>query len=195
MNRQISFRKYRAIDLTILMVILSACQLLISLATRFWFPEQLYVASPVAGVAALVMMRWSGFAAIHAAWGGVFFALLAGGTWQQTVIYGGGNLLSVAALVMLRGFGKERIRQDAFLSLVFGFLVQLLMWLGRAGIAALFGYEASACLGFVSTDILSGLFTLLIIWVIRPMDGLFEDQKHYLLRIEAERQAERGERF
>lgn len=195
MNRQISLRQYRGIDLTILLVVLTVCQFLTSLATRVWFPEQLYVASPVAGAVALVMMRWSGYAAIHALWGGVFYALLAGGTWQHVLIYGAGNLLSLAALVMLRIFGKERVRQDAFLSLVLAFLTQLLMWLGRAGAAALLGWEAAACLGFVYTDVLSGLFTLLIIWIVRPIDGLFEDQKHYLLRTEAERQAERGEQF
>ena len=191
MNRQITFRQYRSIDLTILLVILSVCQFLISLATRFWFPEQLYVASPVAGAVALVMMRWSGYAAIHAAWGGVLYALLSGGTWQHILIYGAGNLLSLAALVMFRIFGKERIRQDGFLSLVLALLTQLLMWLGRAGVAALLGWETAACLGFAATDVLSGLFTLLIVWIIRPMDGLFEDQKHYLLRTEAER----GEQF
>lgn len=195
MNRQISFRQYRAIDLTILMVILAVCQFGIHLATSYWYPEQLYVVSPVAGVAALVMMRWSGYAGIHALLGGVVFTLLAGGTPEQMVIYGIGNLASVLALVMFKMFGKERIREDAFLSLVFAFLVQLLMWLGRAGLAAAFGYEAAACLGFITTDVLSGLFTLFIIWIVRRTDGLFEDQKTYLLRIQSEQQAERREQF
>lgn len=195
MNRQISFRTYRTIDLTIMMVILAVSQFLIFMATRFWFPDQLYVVSPIAGVVALVMMRWNGFAGIHAVLGGMLFALISGGTWEQAAIYGIGNLVSLLALVMFRLFGKDRIRQDAFLSLVFAFVVQLLMWLGRAGIAALFGYEFAACLGFVTTDILSALFTLFITWIVRRAEGLFEDQKHYLLRMERERQAERGEQF
>lgn len=195
MNRQISFRQYRTIDLTILLVILAVCQFLIFMATRFWYPEQLYVVSPIAGMVALVMMRWNGFAWIHAVFGGIFFTLLAGGTWEQMAIYGIGNLASLLVMAMFKLFGKERVRQDAFLSLVFAFLVQLLMWLGRAGVAALFDYEVAACIGFITTDILSGLFTLFILWIVRRTDGLFEDQKHYLLRIESERQVERGEQF
>ena len=195
MNRQISFKQYRTIDLSILMVILAVCQLLTHFAVSFWFPEQLYVASPEAGVIALVMMRWGGFAAVHAALGGVIYAALSGGTWQQILIYGGGNLLSLLALFLLKHLDKERVREDGFLSLLFGFFVQLLMWLGRFSVAALFGNELAVCLRFITTDVLSGLFTLLIVWVIRRIDGLFEDQKHYLLRLERERQAERRDSF
>lgn len=186
MNRQISFSQYRSIDLIILTAVLAVSQFVIHAASSFWYPEQLYVVSPVAAVVALVMMRWSGYAAIHAVFGGVFFTALSGGTWQHFVIYGGGNLLSLLALVMFKIFGKERIRQDAFLALVFALCTQLLMQLGRAGIAALFGFPAAACLGFITTDVLSGLFTLFVIWIVRRIEGLFEDQKHYLLRIQSE---------
>lgn len=195
MNRQLSFKQYRTIDLTILLVFLAVCQLLTHFAVSFWFPEQLYVVSPEAGMVALVMMRWGGFSAVHALLGGVIYAALSGGTWQQILIYGIGNLASLLALVMLKRPGKELVRQSGFLSLTFGFSVQLLMWLGRFGMVLLFGGEMAACLRFITTDALSGLFTLLIVWIIRRIDGLFEDQKHYLLRMERERQAERRESF
>lgn len=195
MNRQISFSQYRTIDLSILMVLLAISQFMIHLATSFWFPEQLYVVSPVAGVVALIMMRWSGYAAIHAVLGGVIFTFLSGGNLQQYIIYGGGNLLALLALVMFRIFGKERIRKDAVLSVVFAVLTQILMQLGRAGLAACFGYPAAACIGFITTDVLSCLFTAFIIWIVRRIEGLFEDQKNYLLRIQKEQQVERGEQF
>lgn len=195
MERQISLSQYRNIDLVILLIVLAVSQLLIYLASALWFPEQLYVVAPVAAVVALVMMRWSGWAGVHAVLGGVLFTALSGGAWQQFLIYGVGNGAALAALLMLRLFGKERIRQSAFLSLMFALLVQLLMWLGRAAVAALLGYSASVCLGFITTDILSGLFTLFIIWIVRRIDGLFEDQKHYLLRIQSENQVEGREQF
>lgn len=190
MERRISFQQYRTIDLTILAVILAVCQFVIHLAVSYWYPEQLYVVTPVAAVTALVMMRWSGWAAVQALLGGALYAALSGGTVEQVLIYGVGNLASLLALVMFRLSTKERIRQDAFLSLTFALLTQLLMWLGRAGVAAVFGYTPEACLGFVTTDILSGLFTLFIIWIVRRIDGLFEDQKTYLLRMQSEQQAE-----
>lgn len=186
MERQISLRQYRNIDLIILTVVLAVSQSLIHFAASSWFTDQLYVVSPVAAVVALVMMRWSGWAAVQALFGGALFTLLSGGTWQHMVIYCVGNLASMAALVFFKIFGKERIRQDAFLSLAFALCVQLLMQLGRAAMAALFGNSAAACLGFITTDILSELFTLFIIWIVRRIEGLFEDQKHYLLRIQSE---------
>jgi hypothetical protein len=194
MKRQITLQEYRSIDLTILMVVLAISQTLIHFAASVWFTDQLYVASPIAAVVALVMMRWGGWAAIHAIAGGAVFVLLANGSWQHYIIYGVGNACAMGALLMLKALGKERIRQDATLSLLFALCAQVLMWLGRAGLAWLLGF-GGASLGFITTDVLSGVFALVIIWVSRRIDGLFEDQKHYLLRLESERQAERRDQF
>lgn len=195
MNRQISFSQYRAIDLSILSVVLAVCQFLTQMAVSFWFPEQLYVVSPVAGMTALVMMRWSGWAAIPAGLGGVLFVWLSGGNFQQMLIYVLGNLASLLALFLFKLFCKEKIRKDGFLAVVFAIAVQLLMQLGRAAMALVLGHSAEACIGFITTDILSMLFTVFIIWTARRIEGLFEDQKNYLLRIQREQQVERGEQF
>jgi len=195
MNRQISFSQYRAIDLSILSVVLAVCQFLTHLAVSFWFPEQLYVVSPVAGMTALVMMRWSAWAVIPASLGGVLFVWMSGGSLQQVLIYVIGNLASLLALIMFRIFGKERIRKESFLAVTFAIAVQLLMQLGRAAVALVFGFSTAAVLGFITTDILSILFTVFIIWTARRIEGLFEDQKNYLLRIQREQQVERGEQF
>ena len=96
---------------------------------------------------------------------------------------------------MFQIFDKERGRQSAFLSLIFALCVQLLMQLGRAAVAMALGNPANVCIGFITTDSLSDLFTLLVIWVARRVEGLFEDQKHYLLRLERERQDEGREQF
>lgn len=195
MNRQITFEQYRSIDLTILAVVLGFCQFMIHMASTLWFPDQLYVVSPVAAMTALVMMRWNGWAAVHAAIGGVLYAVLAGGDFKQILIYGAGNLLGLGAMVMFKYPGKERIRKDALMAMIFGLLTQILMQLGRAAVALVFGYPAEALLGFITTDILSGLFTLVIVWIVRRIEGLFEDQKNYLLRIQREQKVERGEQF
>lgn len=195
MKRQISFSQYRAIDLGILSVVLVVCQFLTHMATSFWFPEQLYVVSPVAGMTALVMMRWSGWAAIPAVLGGLVFALLSGGNGGHLLIYGAGNLAAMLALILFRIFGKERIRKESFLAVVYAIAVQLLMQLGRAGLALVLGNDAAACFGFITTDALSILFSVFIVWTVRRVEGLFEDQKNYLLRIQKEQQVERGEKF
>ncbi len=195
MKRQISFSQYRAIDLAIMAVLLTVSQAVISIASTTIYADQLYVASTVAAVTGLVMMRWNGWAAIHAVLGGVVYGVLSGGSLQQILIYSAGNLASLLALLLLKLLGKEKVRKNAVLTILFAFCVQLLMQLGRAAVAFLFGTPAAACIGFITTDALSILFTIVILWVARRIEGLFEDQKNYLLRIQKEQQVERGEQF
>lgn len=194
-ENQLTLGQYRNIDLTILVVVMAVSQVLIVKASTGWFSDQLYVVSPVAAVTALVMMRWGVWAGIHAFLGGILFTALSGGAWQHYLIYGIGSLLSLAALPMLKAIGKEKIRKDLILSLTFALCVQLLMQLGRAGLAKLLGFSWLEALGFITTDILSELFTVLIIGIVRRIDGLFEDQRMYLLRIQSEQKKEGREQF
>ena len=187
LNRHLTFRQYRGIDLTLFAVILCVTETLIVNAARFWFPDQLYTVSAVGAVTAIVLMRWGGFAAIHALLGGLVFSLVSGGTAAQTLVYCAGNLFAMLALIPRRLLGAERIRCDAFLSVGFGLLTLLLMQLGRAAAALAMG--AAGTLAFFTTDTLSLLFTGVIVWIARRLDGIFEDQKHYLLRVN---QAEEG---
>lgn len=195
MKQQITLAQYRNIDLTILGVVLAIVQVLIHFACYQWFPEQMYVISPVALITALVMMRWGAWSAIHAVLGGILFAALSGGTPEQGIIYAAGNLVSMLALVMIKLLGKEKIRENVMYTVAFGVLVQVLMLLGRAALAAVFGYEAAICLKFITTDSLSILFTLCGIWAVRRIDGLFEDQIHYLLRTQKEQSVEGREQL
>lgn len=187
MNRQISLSQYRTIDLFLLTGLMAVSQFVIHIAINQWQAQYTgYIVSPVAAVVALVMMRWSLWAAIPAALGGVILTLLSGATTQQIIIYGSGNLLAMLAMLYLNLLGKERVRTNVILALVFAVLVQLLMQFGRAGVALLMGYPLPACWDFITTDAMSILFTLVIIWIVRRVEGLFEDQKHYLLRIQQE---------
>ena len=196
MNRQISLAQYRTIDLSILTGLMAASQLVIHLAvSRFYAEETGYIVSPVAAVVALIMMRWSLWSAIPALFGGVILSALSGGTAEQMLIYSVGNLLSMLAYLILKLSGKERIRCNAVLSLVFAVAVQLLMQLGRAAVAFLLGHPLLACWDFITTDAMSILFTLVIIWIVRRVEGLFEDQKHYLLRIQRAQSVKGGEQL
>lgn len=195
MNRQISLAQYRTIDLMILAVLMAVVQVIIGFASSVWFPDQLYVVSPVGIIVALVMMRWGPWAAMHAVLGGALFVWISGGNSHQLIIYGVGNLFSMLALPLLRWPGKEKLRSNVIYTLLFGVAIQLLMLAGRAAVAAILGYEADICFVFITTDALSILFTLCGVWVIRRIDGLFEDQIHYLLRIQSEQSAKGGEQL
>ena len=186
MKRQLSFSQYRGIDLTLFAVILCVSEALIVNAARFWFPDQLYTVSAVGAVTAIVLMRWGPWAGIHAVLGGVVYCLVSGGSPRQFVIYGIGNLFSLLSLLPLRLLGGERIRMNGMLSVCFGLFTLLMMQLGRAVTALALGSAFRACLGFFTTDALSLLFTGLVLWIARRQDGIFENQKHYLLRVHQE---------
>ena len=94
--------------------------------------------------------------------------------------------VAMLAMLYVKLIGKERVRNNVILSLLFAVLVQLLMQFGRAGVALLMGHTLRACWDFITTDAMSILFTIVIIWIVRRIEGLFEDQKHYLLRIQQE---------
>ncbi len=164
---------------------------LVNAATR-WFPNEPYTVSVTAAVTAIVMMRWGPWAAIHAVLGGAVFCHFSGAAPRQYLIYCGGNLLSLAALGLRRGLGEEAIRTDALKTLLFGLAVALLMDAGRALLALVTGAPLHAALGFFATDTVTVLFTLVIVWIARRLDGVWEDQQHYLLRLREEQEKERG---
>ena len=195
MNKQLTLSQYRGSDLTILAVVLTFTQVLTVAAATIWFRDQLYIVSPVASVVTLALMRWGPWAAIQAVLGGIVFAVASGGEAEHILIYSVGNLLSLAVLVYLRGPNKEKIRLNGTLSVLTALAVQLLMLAGRAAVAAALRHPLSVCLGFITTDFLSVLLTMVVIWVARKADGLFEDQKHYLLRVQRERENERRDQF
>ena len=192
MNRQLTFRQYRGIDLALFAVILCIIEAVLVTAARKWFADQLYTVSVAAAIVSIVMMRWGPFGAIHAVAAGIIYCLVSGGTAQQYLIYCVGNLFSLGGLLLIRKMGEKEIRENVVFSLLYALVVQMLMQLGRGAMAMLLGYGAGAALRFVTTDALSGVFTLVIIWIARRLDGIFEDQKTYLFRVQAEKAEEKG---
>ena len=134
-------------------------------------------------ITAIVLMRWGPYAAINAVLGGFVFVLASHGSLGQIVIYCIGNLFSMFLLIPRRLLGPERIRKDGVLSVCFGLSTLLMMQAGRAITALCMGNEFSTCLGFFMTDGLSLLFSGVVVWIARRLDGIFEDQKHYILRV------------
>ena len=172
-------------------LMLAVFESLAVVAARRWFPNEPYTVSVVPALTAIVMMRWGGWAGLHAALGGAVFCLMSGARPAHYLIYIAGNLASLGALAWLRRETPEGVRGSAVKSLGLAAAVTLLMQLGRAAVALILGRSAAAALGFFTTDVITLLFTLVIVWIARRLDGLFEDQRHYLLRIHRQEE-ERG---
>ena len=187
-----SFRQYRAIDLAFFAFILCVAETLIIKGATIWYADQLYVVSAVGIVTTIVLIRWGAWAAIHAFLGGFVFCLVSRASPQQYLIYCFGNLGGMLSLLWIRIFGKDQIAKDGFAAVCFGLATLLGMQLGRAAVAALLGTPLRQCAGFFMTDSLSLLFTGVVIWIARRLDGVFEDQKKYLLRIHEEEKKEKG---
>ena len=66
------------------------------------------------------------------------------------------------------------------------------MQMGRACIAVINGAAFDTGIHFITTDALSGLFTMVIVWIASRLDGVFEDQISYLLRVQKEAEEEKG---
>lgn len=177
-------------DLAFFCVILIVTQALITRAASGWFADQIYVVSPAAAVTAIVMMRWGALAVIPAVLSGLTLCLVSGGGAVHALIYGAGNLLALCALPVLRHYGAQQVRDKTGWSLSFAAGVQVLMLLGRVIMAIAAGHSLEVAWGFFTTDTLSIAFTMVIVWIARRVDGLFEDQRHYLRRIQNESQSE-----
>lgn len=186
MKRQLSFQEYRRIDLILFAVMVIVFEYIIITASNKWFPDQPFTVSLAAAMTAIVYMRWGAWGGLHAALAGFIFCRFSGGTANQYIIYIAGNLFSLLAVILLKKAGYEKVREGRYLCLVFPALVQLLMQGGRAAVSLLLGASPAGAVGFFTTDALSMLFTLLIIWIARRLDGVYENQKHYLLRIHEE---------
>jgi hypothetical protein len=191
-NRHMSLKQYKRLDLFLFAVMLVISESVIVNAAIRWYPDQLYTVSVSAAVTAIVMMRWGPWAAIHAVLGGIVYCLAAKGTPRQFLIYGAGNLFGLLSLLLIRIFGKDRIRENVLLALLFALCTQLFMQIGRACVSALSGAAFEAGIHFITTDALSGLFTMVIVWIASRLDGVFEDQISYLLRVQKEAEEEKG---
>lgn len=192
MRNQITFRQYRRMDLIFFTALLCLCESLIVLAASRWFPGEPYTLSLTAAVTALVMIRWGGFALIPALAGGLSVCLASRAAPGQYLIYCLGNLAAMGMLPLVKRIGWQKIRDDVLLAMLYGFLTCLAMQLGRLIIALALGNDPMACLGFITTDVLSLLFAVLITWIARRLDGMLEEQKHYLFRIQKEKEQNKG---
>lgn len=183
----LSFKQYKAVDLGIWVVILCVFEALTTLAAKKWFPMQPYSLSPTVTVLCIVIMRWGGFAAIHAFVGGAVFCIANGADASQFVIYCVGNCLSMLSLLLFKALGKEKVRSKIPLTIAFTVGVYCLVQIGRWIVSLFFGAPFGSVIDFFATDPISLLFAVVVVLIARNADGLFEDQKSYLIRTQDER--------
>ncbi len=188
-SRLISLRQYRLTDLFLFAVILTVFEVILHFAFKAFRGD--FIFSPMLAITLIVMMRWGWPAVFYALGDGLLFCLLnikdPGFSPYMFAIYIVGNAFIALLLLMTKFMGKEKIRGKWYFTLLFVTAGWIAVVLGRAAVAACCG------LGFVSAllshfgDLVSFAICLVVILVMRRLDGMFEDQKTFLKRLDAEK--------
>lgn len=189
MKKNISFKTYRLIDIFILTGLLIIFEIIASLALG-WFNEKYYI-SLFISMSLIVMMRWNAWSVITILIGTIAYCLTNQGILKNYVIYLVGNLFILLNLLwFIKGKKKFQKNYVVLLYVVTGYLN---IEIGRS-LIALF-YDApffSTFIGFLGTDLLNFLLALLIVFIVRKQDGVFEDQFSYLKRMNEKKESEKS---
>ena len=188
-----TIQQYRAIDLSLFAIILIVFETVIVKAAVSWFPKEAWMVSAAPAVTAIIMVRWGPWCAVHAVIGGVTGVLARGGSWQECLIWGIGNLAVLAVLPAEKKWGWKRLHQSLPILLLFGALAVLGMQAGRAVLALLMGESPEGAWRMTALDSITYIFTMTIVWIASRLDGILEDQKHYLKRLSHEAISEEGD--
>lgn len=202
-SRLISLKQYRATDLVIFAVILIIFDLLAHFAPMLFTSEVIFSFCLTVPITLLVMIRWG--------WCSVFFAIGDGllltvinnpSVWQSYLCYGVGNASLMLLLLFVKFVGKKRIASTWYFTSLFVVCGWIVQNLSITVMNVICGYSFVSYLGsnfgFGITGVLSLVMGLVIVLVLRRLDGMFEDQIEYLKRLKGEREerqrlAARGE--
>ncbi len=189
--KPLTYNKYRLINIALISVIFIVLESVITLGANVWFPEIAYTLSLGVVFMCLEMMRWKSFGIIATVLSGLTFCLASGASPQQFLIYCIGNLLGLGSLLYLKLLGYDRVRNRAAFTVIYVILTFLLVQIGRWIVALIFGGSPLLIIQFITTDMLSGVFAVVVILILRNADGMFENQISYLNRLEEEKKKKR----
>lgn len=181
--RRVSLEQYRSVDLMMWVVMTIVFESITTIATIKWFYLQPVALSITLALICAVMMRWNGYAAIIAAVGGFVVCVFSGANIEQYAIYCIGNMFALIALFMMKCLGKERIQNSFLKKTLFATVAYIGMALGRWVVSLFFGGDLTAFTVYITTDIMSLLFAVVVLHILGKCDGMIEDQKAYLRRV------------
>jgi len=187
-SRLMSIRQYRLTDSLIFAAILVVFELILHYALIGF--SGAFTFSPLVPIVLLVIMRWGWQGVFYAVGDGILFCLLKGAGWQSYVSFGVGNAFIMVLLLATKFLGKEKIAKKWYFTTLFVVAGWLSVAFGRTIVAACCGLDFTGTLIAQLSDpssLLSLAMAIIIILVMRRFDGMFEDQKHYLKRLDEER--------
>lgn len=198
-SRIISFARYRATDLLLFAVILAAFDVISFFAFTKWFSDDSsrYIFSLAVPIALLVMVRWNWYGLFYAVGDGLLYCILLlatgrmpeGAVLQFFLVYCLGNAFVGLAFLMVRFAGYKRIIAKWYFTVLYLLAGWVAVLAGKVVISVCCGADfVSSLLGFLgAADMLSLAMGLIILLIMRRLDGMMENQRDYLLRLDKER--------
>lgn len=199
-SRLISFARYRATDLLIFAAILVAFGLISFFAFTRWFASDIstFFFSVGIPVSLLVMVRWGWYGMFYAVADGLLYCTLSvltsGGEYysmalQYYLTYVSGGAFVGLAYLMVRFMGYRRITSAWYFTLLYMLCGWVAVLVGRVLVSLCFGENfLAALLGFMGpSELLSLAMGAVILLIMRRLDGMMENQRDYLIRLDKER--------
>jgi hypothetical protein len=185
--KQITFKQYRTIDITILCVMTAIFEYIVCLATNQWATLQAMAVSITLMMTCITAFRWSYFAVFPALIGSLSYSLAYGADLKQIIYFCGGSLFCILTVPLLKKLGKESVRINFVKRSFYAITVYIAIAIGRWLISLIFNFSLQSLILMLTTDILSLLFAIVVLTIVKNLDGILEDQKAYLLRLDKER--------
>ena len=187
----LTFKQYRNIDICIFSFLLLISEAVTTLATNVWFAAQPIAITTTFIFICIVMMRWNWYAIVPAVIGGAVFCIASGASTEQFLIYAVGNCATLVNLIWFKIFKKEDVRTNAVKLVLFVLTAYITMQLGRWLVSLIFIQSLDSLVIYLTTDIITLLFAVVVMLILRNVDGMIEDQKTYLFRLQRELDAEK----
>ena len=186
--KQMTYKQYRAIDITMLCLMTAVFEYIICLATNEWATLQAMAVSITLTMTCIAALRWNCYAVIIAIVGSLSYSMAYKADFWQILCFSGGSLFCILAIPLLKALGKENVRADFIKRSFFATTVYVAIVLGKWLISSFIsGFSINSLKLLFTTDILSLVFAIVVLTLVKNLDGILEDQKAYLIRLDKER--------
>lgn len=187
-NGRISYGQYKTADILLFLLIMCVCEAINVFAIRSWFPGMMFTVSVMLLVTLIVLVRWNWFGLLFPVADGLIYCWMNGAAAWQFGVYAIGNAFVALVWLFFLAVPKEKVTAHWWLTCIYAAIAFVLLLLGRSVVAACFGESFVNTLKATAVgEALNLAFAIIGLLVVRRFDGMFCDQKQYLLKVAKER--------
>lgn len=183
MRKKITLSEYRAGDITIFTLLMIVSEFFSNKGVA-WFSE-IYLISLFLPITLIVMRRWKLWAIVPMTASAITVCAVNKAAFNVYIIHIVGNLFILIAALWLK-IAKKNMKEGHYL-ILYSLSAYVLMCFGKAFIGFLFKENfINLFLGFLGVNSLNVVIAIIVLFIVRKLDGVFEDQIEYLNRVQDE---------